>query len=101
MTETIILGDSPIEKSVKALIKIHQLIKYSYGGNVTNKEWKDTTTTKFTIVSCYTIKRGFEFNIHSTTCIHHIAFHTKEQAEEFLSYPENVQLLKDYFTAYE
>lgn len=26
-----------------------------------------------------------------------IAFHTKKQAEDFISYPENIQLLKDYF----
>lgn len=26
-----------------------------------------------------------------------IMFHNHEQAEEFLLYPENVQLLKDYF----
>ena len=26
-----------------------------------------------------------------------IAFHTIEQANEFISYPENIQLLKDYF----
>ena len=27
----------------------------------------------------------------------HIAFHTNEQAEERLSYPEHIELLKDYF----
>ena len=26
-----------------------------------------------------------------------IAFHTKKQANEFIRYPENIQLLKDYF----
>lgn len=88
---------TPIEKSALALLKIFQLIEVGYGGNITKEEWKDTTTCKFTIVSCYSILHGFEFAIHSTTCIHNIAFHTKEQAEEFLSKPENVELVKDYF----
>lgn len=85
-----------IGNSCSALFKIHQLIEVGYGGNVTNEEWKDTTTTKFTIVLYYTIMSGFEFAIHSTTCVHNMAFHTREQAEKFLKYPENVQLLKDY-----
>lgn len=81
-----------IVKSALALLKIHQLIEVGYGGNVSRKELK-TPIEKYLIiyngrnlvVNCYLY--GF----------FHIAFHTKEQAEEFLKYPENVQLLKDYF----
>lgn len=80
---------TPIEKSALALFKIHQLIEVGYGGNVTNEEWE-----KAYIISCTADKI---FTVHATNCIHTIAFHTKEQAEEFLSYPENAQLLKDYF----
>lgn len=79
----------PIVKSTLSLLKIHQLIEVGYGGNVTNEEWE-----KAYIISCTADKI---FTIHATNCIHTIAFHTKEQAEEFLKYPENVQLLKDYF----
>ena len=82
-------GISPIERSTLALLRIRQLIEVGYGGNVTNDEWE-----KAYIISCTADKI---FTIHATNCIHTIAFHTKEQAEEFLKYPENVQLLKDYF----
>lgn len=88
--------NTPIEKSALALLKIHQLIEVGYGGNVTNWEWKSVSITKWRI--------GFNYNgeIMIDYCIlpiayTPIAFHTKEQAEEFLKYPENVQLLKDYF----
>lgn len=81
-----------IEKSALALLKIHQLIEHGYGGNVSSEEWK-LNTIKY-IIDCN------KNNFYITPCnnvIHHIAFHTREQAEEFLSKPENIQLLKDYF----
>lgn len=87
-------GVTPIEKSALVLLKIHQLIEVGYGGNVTEEEWDknyvcfviryDTMYKRFVIGRC-------------VSNIQHIAFHTKEQAEEFLSKQENVQLLKDYF----
>ena len=86
-------GISPIERSALALLKIHQLIEVGYGGNVTNEEWENAFELKY-VISCTADK---SFPIHATNCIHTIAFHTKEQAEEFLKYPENIQLLKDYF----
>ena len=92
MTETIILGDSPIEKSVKALLKIHQLIEVGYGGNVTNEEWNNHEI-KYVINYA---NNTFVINSVVTTK-NHLAFHTLEQAEEFLSHPENVQLLRKYF----
>lgn len=84
--------ESPTEKSALAFLKISQLIEVGYGGNVTNEEWK-LNTIKY-IIDCN------KNNFYITLCnnvIHHIAFHTKEQAKEFLQYSENVQLLKDYF----
>lgn len=85
---------SPIEKSALALLKIHQLIEVGYGGNVTDEEWKNNDT-KYAIVL---FKDEKDFSIDNRLHLFsHITFHTKEQAEEFLSYPENVQLLKDYF----
>lgn len=86
---------TPIEKSVLALLKIHQLIEVGYGGNVTNEEWFDWDNCIYFIEYNGEDK---EYKILTTVCYKkHIAFHTKEQAEEFLSYHENVQLLKDYF----
>ena len=83
----------PIVKSALALLKIHQLIEVGYGGNITDEEWKEHTKTKYTIDS-KDKKLICSYTYHFKS---HIAFHTKEQAEEFLSYIENVQLLKDYF----
>lgn len=90
-------GSTPIERSALAFLKIHQLIQAGYGGNITNEEWENQENTKWII--------GFndDFSTFSIDFIHtpsywtHIAFHTKKQAEDFLSYPENVNLLKDYF----
>lgn len=85
-------GDTPIEKSALALLKIHQLIEVGYGGNVTNDYFKNYVT--FSIMC----NSDGSFKVYACASKSaHIHFHTKEQAEEFLSYPENVQLLKDYF----
>lgn len=80
-------------KSALAFLKIHQLIEIGYGGNITDEEWKEHTKTKYTI-DLKDKKLICSYTYHFKS---HIAFHTKEQAEEFLSYIENVQLLKDYF----
>lgn len=88
-----ISGYNAIEKSALALLKIRQLIEVGYGGNVTNEEW-GTHKIK------YTIRKDKVFGIDYTSIVwmySPIAFHTNEQAEEFLSKPENIQLLKDYF----
>ena len=83
----------PIVKSVLALLKIHQLIEVGYGGNVTRSDYIDIHKKAWGID--YDFLRN---NFHpSTICYSLVAFHTEEQAKEFLSYPENIQLLKDYF----
>lgn len=86
------IGTNLIEKSALALLKIHQLIEVGYGGN----KIKTSNNNVHCII--------YDFDTHKfITCVcvdlwrSHISFHTKKQAEEFLSYPENVELLKDYF----
>lgn len=90
------IGTNLIEKSALALLKIHQLIEVGYGGNITNEEWKNTTKSKWyfvpNVADLFDVKYSQNYNMKRN-----IAFHTKEQAEEFLLYPENVELLKDYF----
>lgn len=84
---------SPIEKSALALLKIYQLIEVGYGGNVTRSDYIDIHKKAWGID--YDFLRN---NFHpSTICYSLVAFHTEEQAKEFLSYPENIQLLKDYY----
>lgn len=88
------LIETPIIKSANAFLKIYQLIEIGYGGNVTNEEWNGINS--YVSIQYYTNKHDIDIclNTYNKT---NIAFHTKEQAKEFLSYPENVQLLKDYF----
>lgn len=86
------LIETPIIKSTNALLKIHQLIEVGYGGNAIK------TPDNNTICIIYDFHTNmFMVNVCSSLWRSHIIFHTKEQAEEFLKYPENIQLLKDYF----
>lgn len=84
--------NNPIEKSAHALIKIHQLIEVRYGGNVDKtKEFYsiayDVQDKRFIVRSCYNV-------IYDNVAV---CFNSKELAEEFLLYKENIELLKDYF----
>ena len=86
---------TPEEKSAKALIKIRKLIEECYGGNVTNNEWSKDIA-KYVIVPRLTSTKLFNVSVTFYNKSN-IAFHTSELAGEFLSYPENVQLLKDFY----
>ena len=67
------------------------------GGNVTHDEWVNDIKES-NLWSVYFDYYDNEFYpIFTAGHFTHVAFHTKEQAEEFLKYPENVQLLKNYF----
>lgn len=84
-----------IERAAQALLKINLLIKAGYGGNITKEDWDNNKVTKWVIQ--YT-PRGLN-NIqlyYSYAAFSHLAFYSKEQAEEFLSYPDNVKLVKNY-----
>lgn len=102
-TYSTIDGKTPIEKSALALLKIYQLIEIGYGGNVTDQEWRDDKRRKWYFVpnDSYSPNDGNEMWDITFSEIYYakrpFAFHTKKQVEEFLSYTENVQLLKDYF----
>ena len=68
---------------------ISQLLPY-YGGEITDSEWNNPNIDKFTIKRDY---NQLLLDIAQTTCSF-IAFHTKEQRDEFLKY--NERLVKDY-----
>lgn len=87
---------TPIENSALALIECHILIEEGYGGIVSHEEWKNRRIKKYIIVF------DDDNNFHVDWCVepkffNHIAFHTKGQAKEFLSYRANVRLLKYYY----
>lgn len=88
-------GNTPIEESALALLKIHQLIDNCYGGNITNEEWENASINKYCISTRLDDTKFFIETFYTSKKL--IAFHTREQASEFLSYPENVELLKTYF----
>lgn len=82
------------EESALALAKMRRLIDTSYGGNPAFEEKRDGVKefyfVDFDEYGAAKIVKGYE-------CIDPIAFYTKEQAERFISHPENVELLKSYY----
>lgn len=78
-------------KAALALAQISQLMPY-YGGQITNEEW-ESDEWKYSIL----MERN-EIVFYSSVHIKYlIAFHTEEQRDRFLSFPENVQLVKDLY----
>ena len=83
-----------------ATIQIAKLIDLGYGGMVTEKEWEDDNVAKYAISTCIindkilNIKKVDIYSYNSEK--YFIAFHTSEQREEFMSYPENVKLVEQY-----
>lgn len=78
-------------KSAIAMAQISQLLPY-YGGVITDEEWCNP-------IPKYCITRNNGNRIEQTTRYYSysfLAFHEKEQRDKFMSYPENVQLVKDY-----
>lgn len=78
-------------KAALALAQISQLMPY-YGGEITDEEWKNNKR-KFTIVAYNGEIKPFT-NVNNKVLI---AFHTEQQRTEFMSFPENVQLVKDFY----
>lgn len=79
-------------KASLALAQISQLMPY-YGGIVTNEDWKNCNITKYGIV----INQGnISWGRYNDLRVP-IAFYTKEQLLKFISFPENVQLIKNFY----
>lgn len=79
-------------KAALALAQISQLMPY-YGGEISNEEWKDDNWK-------YGIEASAAGLIFSTTLTHNkhiVAFHTAAQRNKFLSFSENIQLIKDLY----
>lgn len=78
-------------KAALALAQISQLMPY-YGGEITNEEWENNKW-KYSI----SMDRNEIAFCSSTHIKYLIAFHTEEQRDKFLSFPENVRLVKDLY----
>ena len=79
-------------KASLALAQISQLMPY-YGGEITEEEWKNVRLKKYGVL-LYNSK--IATNIYYDTK-QMIGFHTEEQLNRFLSFPENIQLVKDLY----
>lgn len=79
-------------KSALALAQISQLMPY-YGGEITNEEWKNDNWK-------YSIDVDAKGLLYLNQVTHNkqiVAFHAHTQRDRFLSFLENVQLVKDLF----
>lgn len=79
-------------KSAIAFAKISQLMPY-YGGEITDEEWGNAEWK-------YSVAVNHKGDITNKTTINIkdiIAFHTAEQRDRFISFPENIQLIKDLY----
>lgn len=79
-------------KSALALAQISQLMPY-YGGEITDEEWNNSSIKKYSITMyCTLICKSVAITNRNI-----LTFHTEEQADRFLSFPENIQLVKDLY----
>ena len=79
-------------KASLAMAQFSQLIPY-YGGEVTDEEWLSPYKFKYVILC----RQGKLEPASATITAYHLAFHTKEQLDRFMSFPENIQLAKDFY----
>lgn len=88
-----IWGQKVVDKCI-ATLKIAKLIELGYGGIVTDEEWKDYRVHKYCVV--LDINGKFSIECRKGNTHEFIAFHTLQQAEEFMFYPENRKLFEQY-----
>ena len=93
----VLYGWDGMSDKIIATYKISKLIELGYGGMVSDEEWGDTMFKKYAILyrPYKNGKKLFIKDAWEEKCF--IAFHTKEQATDFMSYPENRTLAEQYF----
>ena len=89
------LGINPICKKMIATYKIAKLIELGYGGIVSKEEWADKELCKWYIA--IGIDGKLQIGSSYENWQEFISFHTKKQAAEFMSYPENNKLIQQYY----
>lgn len=89
------IPDGVLDKCI-ATIKLDKLIELGYGGRVTIDNWKEGEKSWSVVVS--SINKQIDLRIVTTYFnLDFITFHSKELADEFMSHPENVELIKKYY----
>lgn len=89
--------DNKLIRQAVALLQIKKLIELGYGGNVSSKDLIETSKRKAFIYHDYKTKRYCVEIADSININAIIVFYSKEYADEFLTYGENLELLNDYF----
>lgn len=86
--------DNTCQKLI-ATYKISRIIELGYGGMVSNKDNNDQSLIKYFIYHRY----DGELRILDVDWLADktLGFYSKKQAEDFISHPENVQLVKQYY----
>lgn len=75
--------------------KIAKIIELGYGGMITEEEWKNNILEKYCVAWSVPIQRFHYQTMYNL--YNFIAFHTQEQREKFMFYPENRELVKQYY----
>lgn len=91
-------ADNPkVTLKCQATLRIAKLIELGYGGIVSDEEWEERINegTGFYTIAYSPLYKSFHIRVESCNK-QFIAFHTRQQAEEFMSYPDNVELLAAY-----
>lgn len=88
--------DNKLYKKLIATIQIQKLIEFGYGGMITEEEWMDGRKSK-AVIKRTTGKSPTLYYATVYYDVRFIAFHTDEQREKFVSHPENVELIKQYY----
>lgn len=85
-----------IGNKVESTLKIAALIELGYGGMVSDEEWLNEENPKY-VIKCTTDIKPRLYNDEVYDDIQFVAFHTDKQRNEFMSYPENVKLVEQYY----
>lgn len=88
------IAGNPVYRKLIATYRIAILISFGYGGIISDEEWEDSDVPKYRILPVPNSDEvtGYYTYGHKTL----IAFHTEEQMKEFMSYPENRDLIREY-----
>lgn len=92
--------DIKLRNKILATYQISQLINISYGGTITEDEWKSNSdisnicSIRLTQTGCIIIAK----KINVSYCDREfISFHSVKLAEEFMSHKSNMRLIEEYF----
>ena len=84
-----------VTSKIIATYKISRIIELGYGGMVSEEEWRDKDLFKWYIVPGIEGKLVIDSSYENWQ--EFVSFHTKQQAEEFMSHESNRKLVEQYY----